>query len=275
MTKGSTSRTRERPYPSKMVKSLETDIMEPWTEARPARNDEIDWDKFDPKAYCDRNYRKLRDDDRIIVSVVRDFFAGSDVRPGARGLDIGAGANLYPSLAMLPFCDRVDLWELSKKNVRWLRRRRWLWFGRRWKPFRRIYAENNSYAGHHLRWEFLRKVRIRQENIFDLPEHAWDIGTMFFVACSLSTHRSEFDRAVRCFVRSLKPGAPFAAAFMVRSKGYKVADRSFPAVSVKEEDVDRSLRELVDDMKLYPIASIDPLRTGVGMLLVTGRARST
>jgi hypothetical protein len=38
-------------------------------------NDSFPWDDFDSSYYYDHNYKVLRDDDRQIVEVVRDFFA--------------------------------------------------------------------------------------------------------------------------------------------------------------------------------------------------------
>src|SRR5262249_40433173 len=115
------------------------------------RNDEVDWDTFDSTWYRSHNYGKVRPEDREIVQRIRDFFAESfaDNPPptGARGLDVGPGSNLYPSLAMLPFCDHLDLWEHSAANVRWLRRQQRWWhrFDRRWNGFWRLFSENATY----------------------------------------------------------------------------------------------------------------------------------
>ncbi|CAM5649016.1 hypothetical protein SANTM175S_10556 [Streptomyces antimycoticus] len=53
-------------------------------------------------------------------------------------------------------------------------------------------------------------------SLFDLCSGAerWDLGTMFFVAESITTSLDEFRRGVGCFMSALNPGAPFAAAFM-------------------------------------------------------------
>jgi hypothetical protein len=79
-------------------------------------------------------------------------------------------------------------------------------------------------------------------------------------------------RATKCFLQSLKPNAPFAAAFMRNSRGYEVSGVHFPAVPITEEDVRKCLNgEVARDTKVEEIASATPLRKGVGMLLVTGR----
>ena len=107
-----------------------------------AGNMAYDWDSFDSAEYCDHNYARLRDDDQLIVEAVRDFFARSAIRPGAHGVDVGPGPNLYPSLAMLPFCERVDLWEMSASNVSWLQHQQARGFDERWDVFWRVFAKN-------------------------------------------------------------------------------------------------------------------------------------
>src|SRR3712207_4648944 len=85
-------------------------------------NSHFPWDDFDPNWYFDHNYKELRDDDRQIVELVRDFFATLDLPGGSSGIDAGAGSNLYPALTMLPFCNEITLYEYAASNVAWLRR---------------------------------------------------------------------------------------------------------------------------------------------------------
>ncbi len=240
-------------------------------------NHDCDWDAFDPRSYHSDNYRTVRDDDRQIVELVRDFFASAEVPSGALGVDVGPGANLYPALAMLPFCTGVDLLEFSASNVRWLRRRRAWWRGRwdrSWDQFWRVYAESPAYRAlgseHAPMRDFRRKVRVEQTDVFELPKAKYQLGTMFFVACSLTGDKAEFRDAVDRFVRSLTTDAPFAAAFMTGSTGYRVAKQWFPAVPVNREEVSRSFDDIAYDVKIHDIVST--LRPSVGMVLATGRA---
>lgn len=241
-----------------------------------AKNAQFNWDAFHPGAYRKDHYLTVRDDDRQIIIAVRDFFAENPPVPGARALDVGPGANLYPSLAMLPFCASLDLVEYSEPNVRWLRRQQTFVrsFGRSWGPFWRLYGENAVYRGHTARHqplrEFRRKATVTKGSIFDLDPATWDIGTMFFVACSMSADAKEFYRAVHRFLRALKPDAPFAAAFMTGSTGYEIKGTKFPAVSVDEAMIRKAVGSLVKDATFVPIET--QLRPGVGMMLVLGRA---
>jgi hypothetical protein len=247
-------------------------------------NSDVDWDAFDSLEYRDHNYQDVRDDDREIVRLIRDFFAGAGVSNG-RGVDVGPGANLYPSLAMLPFCRTLDLCEYSASNVAWLETQK-RGFDANWDEFWAIYRQDPAYAAvRDPRARFREIVTVEQSSVFTLPTRAWDLGTMFFVACSLSTDIAEFVDATHRFVDALVAGAPFAAAFMARSRGYEVGDLWFPAVAVEVGDVTQALATVAYDVKVVEIESPSPLRSDVkhgpdgqvvsipvGMIVATGRA---
>jgi hypothetical protein len=244
-------------------------------------NDHFDWSRFGSDAYYAANYRDLRSDDEQIAEKVRDFFAGASKGRETsewRAIDVGTGANLYPAFAMLPFAKSIDLREYSQTNVKWLREQ-CREFDGSWDEFWRVYNKNHmyeQYSNHNdVRLAFRDKAVVEVGSIFDLPEHEWDLGTMFFVACSLTTRRDEFRRAVHSFVRSLKPGAPFAAAFMTKSGGYHVGDEWFPAVSVSRFGIRRALRSVCvpDTLTVEQIKGHVSVRPGVGMALATGFAR--
>jgi hypothetical protein len=242
------------------------------TSKAPTFNSDVDWDTFDSVEYCDHNYQEVRDDDRHIVHLIRDFFAGAGVTDG-RGVDVGPGANLYPSLAMLPFCRSLDLREYSWRNVEWLKKQVQD-FEPNWEKFWQIYAENPAYAAvTDPRTRLQEIATVRRASVFDLPEAEWDLGTMFFVACSLSTDMVEFTAATQRFLKSLVPGAPFAAAFMTGSDGYFVGDVWFPAVAVEIEDIEETLSRVTVDASVVNIPTHAPLRDGVGMALATGRTK--
>ena len=110
--------------------------------------------------------------------------------------------------------------------------------------------------------------------MFDLPEARWDLGTMFFVAESITEDPAEFRAAVAHFVGALKPGAPFAAAFMAGSDGYPVAGTDFPALPITPDDVKRHLTELgVREPSVELLETKHRVRDGyAGMIVATGFA---
>jgi NNMT/PNMT/TEMT family len=242
-------------------------------------NGDFDWDRFDAQDYFQHNYQTMREDDAIMLDLVRDWFAAAIPR-GAEalaGIDVGSGTNLYPALAQLHYCHAVTLYEYSKENVKWLKESvRDL--PDSWRPF---WDESSPSASEQsfdkVGTQVVQRCEVVQGSIFDLPEEQWGIGTMFFVAESLTEDLDEFDRALGCFVRALKPGAPFAAAFMERSEGYDVGDTYFPAVSIDEDRLVKSFNALdaVTELKVDRVG-IDPvpLRPGYsGYLVAIGKIK--
>lgn len=247
-------------------------------------NREAPWDQFDSRSYVDHNYRILRTDDEEIIRTVRKYFAEhfrGHTGPPVSGIDVGAGANLYPALAMLPWCEEITLYERSRTNVTWLSQQADC-FGPDWDQFWEALLDDErshppldtSYAQVlDPRAKFASSVRVELGDLFDLEDRRWGVGTMFFVAESMSSVRHEFEGAVARFLRALAPGAPFAAAFMENSRGYEVGDLSFPAYPVDKIQVRDCLEKDAEGVRITEIGIPgDPLRDGyTGMLLACGR----
>ncbi|ASW55355.1 SCO2525 family SAM-dependent methyltransferase [Plantactinospora sp. KBS50] len=234
-------------------------------------NSEVAWDTFDPQSYVQKNYSALRDDDREILRRVRDFFADSDLRD-ARCVDVGSGANLYPVLPLLPFARRLDLCDLAPSNLDWLARQVECYDGI-WDPYWQVCAERPSYAAlADPRARLAAIGRVLRISVFDLPRHAWNAGTMFFVACSISADRVEYERAIGRFLDALCPDSPFAAAFMLGSRGYRVGQRWFPAVELGRAEVAATIAARAYELDFREVRPDPPLRDEhLTMLLVTGR----
>jgi hypothetical protein len=250
-------------------------VQEPRT-SEPKGNAAYQWDDFDPDLYVQHNYYEYRDDDRRILQIVRDYFARAlNGLPAVKaGVDVGSGANLYPALAMLPFCREITLWERGLSNVKWLNDEVSN-YSAIWDPYwqtlvtRRAYREIDE-----PRKVLSTRAKPVKGDLYKLPRREWDLGTMFFVAESISDKETEFQQAVLRFIRSLTSEAPFAAAFMDGSRGYDVGQLHFPAVAVNKFDVQRCLEPLADDLQIFEVRSNKPLRDGYhGMILALGRAR--
>jgi hypothetical protein len=214
-----------------------------------------DWDAFHPVEYWKANYAYLRGDDRRFLQLLRDFFGAEPERPGRVGVDVGAGANLYPALAMLPLCEQITLLEYGAKNCEWLRGevQRYSTY---WDPFWRVLREHPAYqelGNTHARRPLARAVTVRQGSLFELEEKQFDVGTMFFVAESITDQAGRFYEAVDRFTGSLRPGAPFAAAFMRNSSGYVVDSREFPALEIDENHVREHLVQVAPDLRVETV----------------------
>jgi hypothetical protein len=240
----------------------------------PALNAHYPWDQFSSEDYCDHNYLELRADDAEILEITASWFAAQMQGRTGHGVDVGAGPNLYPSLAMLPHLSKLTLREYSAANVAFLREQT-AELPQRWEPFWRIVercgAEGDFAAA---RKRLAELAAVEQGSIFELPRAQWDLGTMFFVAESLSEDPAEFEAATTGFVRSLRPGAPFAAAFMEHSVGYEVAGVDFPATPVGTEEVRTCLEHVADTLTVHWVEMRPQLRPGLnGMIVAVGLAR--
>ncbi|MCN9239543.1 SCO2525 family SAM-dependent methyltransferase [Streptomyces sp. RY43-2] len=244
-------------------------------------NADVRWSAFDPIAYVDHNYRDLQAEDAEILQILRDHFGGHFAGRAdgpVSGIDVGAGANLYPGLAMLPWCDEITLFERSSANVRYLKSQV-ASYDANWDQFWRVLCKNEVYAALDIdpRAKFRTAVRVEEGNLFELVAHEgqWSMGTMFFVAESMTTSREEFTRGVECFLRALRPGAPFAAAFMEHSKGYHAGKHFFPACDVGESEVYESLAPFADEFTTTRLKASAAVREGYsGMIVAYGHRNS-
>ncbi len=250
--------------------------------AAPTRsNSDFPWDEFDPFNYVAHNYLEMREDDAEILDLTHAWFAEHSLAGGngagsgsgeVHGIDVGCGPNLYPGLAMLPVCRSVTLVDYSHTNVSWLRSHL-EHCGEIWRPYWELISPGDCRGGFEdARGWLAERGRIRHGSVFDLPPAAWDLGTMFFVAESITEDYAEFGAAVASFLRALRPGAPFAAAFMEHSQGYEIAGVRFPAVGVGERQVRECLSRFATRLRIHRVATRpEPLRPGYsGMLLALG-----
>jgi NNMT/PNMT/TEMT family len=221
------------------------------TGARYVQNADVQWNMFSPVDYWHHNYSELQPEDREIIQQVSEFFIGTlGNRPvgqrRVRGIDVGSGTNLYPALLMIPWVDQILLTDFSARNIDWLFRHvtadsdAWTWdpfwgelrgrehYNQIGDPHKRLREACHAHRGH---------AGIEKHSVFKLPTRRWDVGTMFFVAESITESPEEFRAALEGFLGALKVGAPFATAFMAGSNGYSVANKHFPALSIRPDDV--------------------------------------
>jgi hypothetical protein len=251
------------------------------------RNDDVRWDNLPSDDYYSHNYENLTDEDRAIIGTVSAFLVrelGGQPRV-ARAIDVGAGTNLYPALLMLPWANHLTLLDYSRSNVRWLRERiaadtqPWAW-----QPF---WDEMRELEGYNRVTDPRKELHVacagpdgqpavEQGSVFGLAEQPrrWELGTMFFVAESITRVPAEFRAAIGAFLAVLKPGAPFAAAFMENSTGWTVSGTDYPAVQVTAPDVEAGLAAFgATGLEVGRVDEKAAVRPGyTGMIVATGRA---
>jgi hypothetical protein len=242
-----------------------------------SRNDEVPWSDFDAAGYWKYNYASLLPEDEEIIRCASDFLIRALAgKPRiTRAVDVGAGANLYPALLMLPWTERIVLTEYAPDNVGWLADNLTDGCGEwAWQPFWDLLAPLPGYRDvEQPRSELARSHEIEFLSIFGLPRQAYDLGSMFFVADGMSSEEAEFESAVRSFLGALTPGAPFIMAFMEGSAGYDVSGIRFPGVRVTPGSLNELLSRVpvVGTSLLRTDNSVRRLRPGYdAMLLVTG-----
>lgn len=253
--------------------------------ARVQHNADAQWNTFSSQDYWQQNYHELQPEDEEIIRRVSQFFIATfrDRPRAARGIDVGSGTNLYPALLMLPWTEQILLTDISEGNVRWLSRQLADGAAWTWEPFWHELREAERYneidnPRKHLQVACQGEpgsAGVEQRSVFGLPKARWDVGTMFFVAESITEDHEEFRAALASFVGALKPGAPVATAFMAGSHGYLVADTSFPALPITPDDVWRHLTELgVGDLSVEHLLTEHRVRDGYeAMIVATGVVR--
>ncbi|NJP49181.1 methyltransferase [Streptomyces sp. SBST2-5] len=251
--------------------------------ARPARLVEAPaWEAFDPDVYVSLNYKVLHADDASILRAgsahFRRCLQRRDAPPPAplSGIDVGSGANLYPALMLLPWCDEITLIDRARANVEWLRSHI-RDYDQNWDAFWDVLCEAGPYTEIPCPRRRMRATtRVEQGDVFLLPGQHWGIGTMFFTAESITASLDLFREAVRCFMHSLIPGAPFAAAFMAEQRGYYVGSHSYPQCHVDEDTVREGFAAYAEeDLHVRRFRDGHALRDGyAGMILACGRRRA-
>lgn len=236
------------------------------------KNKDYSWDEFDPQRYLAANYRTILPPDREIFTSLVEFY--HEHQPRGHFLEIGCGPNLYPVLAALPYANRLDLIEYGERNVAFLKRQTQS-LSAYWNQWIRLLRRLNSVYDVDLQQQLKQKARIAQGSIFDLDAGVYDSASMFFVSESITGDLDEFDRANKKFLRSLKRGGLFFAAFMENSQGYDSPGRSFPAVAVTAKEIMRSFKPIATNLHIHSVmAGHAIIREGhTGMLIAYGNRK--
>lgn len=243
-------------------------------------NADYQWAQFDSEAYFQHYYGEPHpDDDRVIRCAVAAMKRATPLGADLDIVDVGTGPNLIPLFCALPRARCLTVWEYAESNVAWLQaemqhdemRPQWCHF---WRVTREAYQSDYPLPDNPIP-ELRAKTTVRQGSIFDMPERMWDVATMFFCAESITGRQDEFEAACSAYARSVKKGGTLMAAFLVRSKGYVVADRPFPVLNISAEAIKPVFARHASDLKAEMIGIVErEIRSGYsGFVFLTGTAR--
>lgn len=243
-----------------------------------SKNQDFSWDNFDPEAYVAHYYADPHPDDD---AVLRQTCAALASFAGDREIDVidvGTGPNLFPLFAALPVSQRQTVWEYAPSNIAWMRhelergvlRQPWTHF---WDVARKTSARAGAIA--QPVQALAARTEVTQGSIFDLPSRQWDAATMFFCAESITQDQDEFERACAAFAGAVRSGGGLAAAFLAGSRGYRVGEEDYPAVSVGPAELEAAFGGLARDLRISGIGDrAEEIRSGyTGMIFLTGRVR--
>src|ERR1700733_647909 len=109
--------TREVPwYPYDLFRPVQSvDVAD---RERGVPNDAAAWSDFDADRYWHNNYASVLPEDAEIIRCASKFLIEScgTTSPYKRAVDVGAGANLYPGLLMLPWAKQIVFTEYASPN---------------------------------------------------------------------------------------------------------------------------------------------------------------
>ncbi|MFF9864773.1 class I SAM-dependent methyltransferase [Streptomyces sp. NPDC013953] len=194
-------------------------------------NASADWDRWPVTAYLTENCRRMHSSDATVIrhhsAFYRQFAAGSV----GRSLEFGAGPNLYPLMPAAAVVRVIDALEPGAGNVAYLA-------GQlerpdeSWRTFYDLCRELDPRLPVSLT-EALSRVRVLHADATAVPEGAYDLASMNFVAESVTEDADEFAELCGLFIRAVRLGGHLVAAFMENMPSYRMgAGLEWPAFPV-------------------------------------------
>lgn len=245
----------------------------------------VDWDQFDPDAYIGHNYeRVVLPEDQQVISRIIERIDSLGLQPHSmqRILNVGHGAVSTVDAVvqnLLQDGGTYDLVEYGKRNI--TRMHETITKGLAgdkgiWEKFEEFAVDKSPVFKDGLlrAWQHSHVI---PGSIYDLPDNTYDAGLTFYCPESITSSISEFEKAVRSFVDSVKKDGLVILAFTRGSEGYATAGGLFPAVSVECSDMHLLLSSQVKHLEVIPIEAPGirpadgPQSTGIG--LATGIRR--
>ncbi|REF94597.1 NNMT/PNMT/TEMT family protein [Asanoa ferruginea] len=191
-------------------------------QSRVARNADVDWDAWPVEEYLQENYAELHAADRAVIAHHSAALAG--LAPGSidRGVEIGAGPNLYPLMLTGAACRAVDAFEPSAANLAYLRRQLQDGPDAHWAEFFAHCREANPQLPSSME-TVLARIRVVRGGVLDVGAGKYGLASMNFVAESVTESAAEFRQFCEAFISAVRPGGVLVASFMENMARYRIA----------------------------------------------------
>lgn len=246
---------------------------------------EPSFDTFDPRGYLNEYYSSIDFENNALLKFYVDCY--KNMSPTTTLLEFGGGPTIYASIAAAPkvkeihFCDcvnanleEVKLWKNTSTNA----------FN--WNLFIQRVLEHEGIKHITLqqienRAELLRKKlttflycdAFQKQPLGYKSDKLYDIVQTNFVAESVTTSKKEWRNILKNITSLIKPGGTLILSAIKNSSYYHIDKKRFPAVSVNEEDLVKTLKRLGFD-KLEIVRTIDankPYRGYDGFIFIKAR----
>lgn len=246
---------------------------EPGLRGERLHNSDVDWDRWPVQTYLTENYREPHPADLAVIRHHAEFYRQFEPGSVGRSIEFGAGPNLYPLMLAASVSRRIEAVEPSAANVAYLdgQLRRgadptWLPFYDACRALLRALPQRLDDA--------LSIVRVRHQSGLDLEQSAYDLGSMHFVAESVTEDVDEFAAFCGRFAGSVRPGGALVAAFMENMGRYHLGDGStWPGLPVDSRRVATVFAPLTTELEITRIDADSTLPDYgySGMVLLTAR----
>lgn len=187
------------------------------------RNRDAAWDAWPVADYLAENYRRLHAADIAVIEHHSAVYRKLPSDGVDRALELGAGPNLYPLMLAAAAARHIDAVDPSAAGLAYLRDQLAHGADPAWEPFYACCRTNNPTLPARLA-NALSRVEVVAGDASGLPESAYGLGSMNFVAESVTEDPAEFAAICRAFVHAVRPGAPLVASFMENMGRYRIAD---------------------------------------------------
>ncbi|MFD7321592.1 class I SAM-dependent methyltransferase [Streptomyces sp. NPDC059875] len=238
------------------------------------RNRDADWNAWPVADYLSENYRQLHPYDIGVICHHSAFYRHFEPGSIGRSLEFGAGPNLYPLMLAAAASRHIDALEPSTANIRYLRDQLTRGPDDSWEAFYTLCRELDPGLPD-TPADALARVRIVPGDAADIPEGAYDLASMNFVAESVTEDFAEVTALCGAFVRSVRPGGRLVASFMERMPSYRIGTGPpWPACPVDADALRSVFAPLTEELRIRRLAKDRTLPeygdTGV-LLLTAGR----